>query len=458
MTRSFTGSDIDRGDTGEGRERIGAAEPRRCRGATDQAHRRDRADPINAAQPAAIIVERGAHAVLDVSEQRVHGPQIPDEVLGEFLADLSDGDTGRTGTQQRRRRLRGDRQGRTAGNKTTEHRMLRIRGTNSLCCKVPMPFLEQRVHRRTILHRDHRRVAMSAPIASRVWGKCRGALPKYVGRLSWSLLRALREMDRTVGVSAITVATLVRHPQAEVYCVAMNDEGLTSSKEVYAVFQGGGAKGVAYAGALRAMELRGFRFKGVAGSSAGAITACLVAAGLTAGEIETELVGLLGGIRPNYAGIGLRLCQLGLFLQRPAELSAGTLWRNDEFVVYLDNLLRKAVGRDPAPAGHVAYEEMVTFDELPNEIELNVVVVVTDVFGATEPLVLNKWSTPKCQVALAVAGSCAIPLALPPQFVGPEGTKLEIDALITMDGGVWANMPRFCFRDDSLRHLWRASN
>jgi len=52
------------------------------------------------------------------------------------------------------------------------------------------------------------------------------------------------------------------------------------------VFEGGGAKGIAYAGALKALKERKCWFKSVAGSSAGAITAALVAAGFEPKEIE----------------------------------------------------------------------------------------------------------------------------------------------------------------------------
>ena len=54
---------------------------------------------------------------------------------------------------------------------------------------------------------------------------------------------------------------------------------------VNGVFEGGGAKGLVYVGALRACEERELRFGAVAGSSAGAITAMLVACGYTADEV-----------------------------------------------------------------------------------------------------------------------------------------------------------------------------
>ncbi len=55
--------------------------------------------------------------------------------------------------------------------------------------------------------------------------------------------------------------------------------------EAYAVFQGGGAKGYAHVGALKAAEDRHIDFRKVAGTSAGAIVAALSAAGYEADEI-----------------------------------------------------------------------------------------------------------------------------------------------------------------------------
>lgn len=52
------------------------------------------------------------------------------------------------------------------------------------------------------------------------------------------------------------------------------------------VFEGGGALGAAYAGALRVLDDNNIWFARVAGASAGAITAALIAAGFTAPEIQ----------------------------------------------------------------------------------------------------------------------------------------------------------------------------
>ena len=49
--------------------------------------------------------------------------------------------------------------------------------------------------------------------------------------------------------------------------------------EAFGIFEGGGAKGFAHVGALKAAKEKNISFVGVAGTSAGAIVAALVAAG-----------------------------------------------------------------------------------------------------------------------------------------------------------------------------------
>src|SRR5918996_4748949 len=56
------------------------------------------------------------------------------------------------------------------------------------------------------------------------------------------------------------------------------------------VFEGGGVKGIGLAGAFAALEQRGFEHRSVAGTSAGAITAALVAAGYSSAELDEILL------------------------------------------------------------------------------------------------------------------------------------------------------------------------
>jgi predicted acylesterase/phospholipase RssA len=55
------------------------------------------------------------------------------------------------------------------------------------------------------------------------------------------------------------------------------------------VFEGGGAKGMAFVGALQEFEARGFTFDRLLGTSTGAITAALLAAGYSAQEMFAAL-------------------------------------------------------------------------------------------------------------------------------------------------------------------------
>ena len=58
-------------------------------------------------------------------------------------------------------------------------------------------------------------------------------------------------------------------------------------READAVFEGGGVKGIAFAGAIKVSEQAGVQeWKNVAGTSAGAIAACLLAAGYHAAELD----------------------------------------------------------------------------------------------------------------------------------------------------------------------------
>lgn len=60
--------------------------------------------------------------------------------------------------------------------------------------------------------------------------------------------------------------------------------------DMNAVFEGGGVRGITLAGAVRAAELSGFRFKRVAGTSSGSMIAALVAAGYTAEEMKEVIL------------------------------------------------------------------------------------------------------------------------------------------------------------------------
>ena len=93
------------------------------------------------------------------------------------------------------------------------------------------------------------------------------------------------------------------------------------------VLEGGGVKGIALVGAIEVLEEHGYRFKRVAGTSAGAIVGALVAAGAPA----SKLVDIIGSVQyPDFRD-GSRLTRT------TAGKAAGILARTG---IYLGEHLR----------------------------------------------------------------------------------------------------------------------
>ena len=67
----------------------------------------------------------------------------------------------------------------------------------------------------------------------------------------------------------------------------MTSEAAGDEKRVDLVFEGGGVKGIGLAGAFSYLDEQGFKPQRVAGTSAGAITAALVAAGYSGDELQS---------------------------------------------------------------------------------------------------------------------------------------------------------------------------
>lgn len=98
-----------------------------------------------------MVIERGAHPRLDVGERRVDSAQVPHEILGELFAGTFTRRRRGDRTQDRGRRLGGDRELGATREQIAQHRMELLGYTNPLRRKVRTAFLEHREHRRVIL-------------------------------------------------------------------------------------------------------------------------------------------------------------------------------------------------------------------------------------------------------------------------------------------------------------------
>ncbi len=180
-----------------------------------------------------------------------------------------------------------------------------------------------------------------------------------------------------------------------------------------------------YAGALRAVDKRGFWFHAVAGASAGAITATLIAAGLTVEEMENAVPAALKRIRKNWL----------------ADITGQPFIRTEGLRKWIDQILAERV----SPGG-ISLDGPVTFGQLYELTKIELYVVAVDV-ASRQPIVFSAHTTPQLSVSRAVMASSAIPFAFRPGRL--KFTNGEVHRL--MDGGMWANYPAFVFKDASFR-------
>lgn len=252
--------------------------------------------------------------------------------------------------------------------------------------------------------------------------------------------------------------------------------------EIFGVFEGGGAKGLAHVGALRAAEQREFRFRAVAGTSIGAMIAALVAAGFKSEDLfrvtEAGEHGLLSDNleltfldNAEYSRV-LRLRRhMNRFLTQPepgfrtyiwehvvsrlwlswgmavtaAMFSAlplavhrkvlGDLWWEAGAVgtgrlrAWIDETIRVKLG---LPAG-----TPVLFRDLPIDLR----VVATDL-TRNGMQIFGRDTTPDIPVADAVTASMAYPIFFKP---------VEIGGAVYVDGGLASNGPAWVL--DDLRDM-----
>jgi len=205
------------------------------------------------------------------------------------------------------------------------------------------------------------------------------------------------------------------------------------------VFQGGGCRAVALAGALSAATSRGVNFTGVSGTSAGSIVAALVGAGATPQFILDTLkaLDLNSLLRPPIAKDAIsydgqrvlrslvawipsaKLAQLETILKWGGRFSSGGI------EVWLASLLKTLL---PEVSGPILFQHLI----LPTFI------VATDV-SSNNVKIWSKTNTPSEPVAFAVRASCSIPLFFQPVSAGES---------LYVDGGILSNLPAFVFSDD----------
>jgi NTE family protein len=229
----------------------------------------------------------------------------------------------------------------------------------------------------------------------------------------------------------------------------------------FAILDGGGVKGAALAGALKAAEDRQIQFAGYGGTSAGSIVALLACAGYTGAELEEKFVDELDFASLLDDGDGKRLIAAKerlskvtvaiqahwvkkIFKTIPAYLRMRRLvkdvWRplglysGEKLEKWLDTALR-------AKLPELSEKDEITFEDLANANRPLLRVVASNI--TLRKAVVYSREMNGGSVIEAVRASAGYPFVFQP-VVNEWGERL-------VDGGLASNLPAFLFAEEHRR-------
>lgn len=210
----------------------------------------------------------------------------------------------------------------------------------------------------------------------------------------------------------------------------------------WGVFEGGGVRASAHAGAYAAAREAGIAFGRVAGTSGGSIVAALIAAGANAAYIseqlqKTDLSKFISAADPKESIFTERPIWLALLRKllwgmpdnlAKVALNSG-LYSSKPLQTWLENHLLHLSGsrREAGTVGPVRFSELL----------LPLHVVATDLTTG-RPKVWSQESTPDDSVALAVRCSCSIPFFY---------QAVENKQSVLVDGGAVSNLPSYVYAE-----------
>ena len=219
------------------------------------------------------------------------------------------------------------------------------------------------------------------------------------------------------------------------------------AKKTDAVFEGGGVKGIGLVGAVSEIEKAGYELENLAGTSAGAIVASLLAVGYTAAEIKEELKKLNYS---NFKDEGL-LDKLG-FLGK--GLSIGFeygIYEGEFFENWLDTLLR---AKKKITFGHIImpdYQEKKTAKKYKYKLQV-IAADLTDRKLLVLPGDLEElgYNPDTFSISRAVRMSMSIPIFFEPVKLQDGSGRTHF----IVDGGVLSNYPIWLLDDGTSTPPW----
>lgn len=207
------------------------------------------------------------------------------------------------------------------------------------------------------------------------------------------------------------------------------------------VFSGGGARGVVYSGAYAALEETGVfqDVEDIAGSSAGAITAALLAVGLSPEKFQHTLK------QTDFSQL-LGKTSKGAFITKDGEPLYDFIRNNTNtpiitFLQTQQNLAHEckdilAKLTNPTPKYSVTFGDLHTlYTHYPKQFKNLTVTAVKKEDGSLT--YFNYKTAPDVEIALACKASSALPLILEP---------VKINGIEYIDGGISDNIPVEAFK------------
>ncbi|MCH8291286.1 patatin-like phospholipase family protein [Candidatus Poribacteria bacterium] len=247
-----------------------------------------------------------------------------------------------------------------------------------------------------------------------------------------------------------------------------------STNQYDLVFEGGGAKGIVFVGAMQEFESRGYTSRRLIGTSAGAITATLLAARYTAEELLDATMERTPNGKPRFSTfmdtpeafseraiensftfdvfrsidiplvpewmekqldqrIFNQLMKLDIYREIFSFVERGGLYAGNKFLEWI----REKLNAKGTNLGNATLSEFYQ----QNQKDLSVVASDTT---AQEMLVLNHRTAPQCPVAWAVRMSMSIPFVWQEVLWKREwGTyqNQDLTGHTIVDGGALSNFP-----------------
>ncbi len=206
--------------------------------------------------------------------------------------------------------------------------------------------------------------------------------------------------------------------------------------KIDAVFEGGGVKGIGFAGAIMKIEQAGYEFENIAGTSAGAIVAALLAVGYTSDEIKDELEKLNYNHFKDGSSIGKLINVIFKY----------GMYKGDFFENWMKELLEKK--------GITTFGQLIT--EYPEEkYKYKLQIIATDITNKRLlilPQDLEHFGLDPDQfsIAKAVRMSMSIPLFFKPIKLTDNNGKKHV----IVDGGVLSNYPIWLLDDNTSNPPW----